>query len=170
MKKTLQIAVVAVALGFMVMPDLAYSQYGIRRRTTRRTAVVVGSAAKSAGAAQASAAQQQTAAAQQQAAASQQQAAAAEQQAAAAQQLANAASQDAAAAEQRAAAAEKEAAVAKQDLAVAQGVLPLGTVVRTRPHNCITTAVGGVEYYHCGVNYYRAVFEGNNLVYVTAKP
>ena len=163
MKKTLRIAVVAVALGFMVMPDLINAQYGIRRRTARRTAVVVGSAAKSAGAAQASAAQQQTAAAQQQATASQQQAAAAEQQAAAAQQ-------QAVDAEQRAAAAEKEAAIAKQDLALAQGVLPLGTVVRTRPQNCTTTAVGGVEYYKCGVNYYRAVFEGNNLVYVTAQP
>ena len=163
MKKTLKIAVVAVALGFMVMPDLIHAQYGIRRRTARRTTVVVGSAAKSAGAAQSAAAQQQTAAAQQQTAE-------AKQEAAAAQQLADAASEDAAAAEQRAAAAEKEAAIAKQDLAVAQGLLPLGTVVRTRPKNCVTTPVGGVEYYKCGVNYYRAVFEGNNLVYVTAKP
>ena len=156
MKKILRIAVVAVALGFMVIPDLVCAQYGIRRRTHRRTAVVVGSTAKAAGSAQAAQAQQQTAAAQQQAATSQQQAAAAE--------------QNAAAAEQRAAAAEKEAAVAKQDLAVAQGFLPLGTVVRTRPKDCVTTAVGGVEYYKCGVNYYRAVFEGNNLVYVTAQP
>ena len=156
MKKILRIAVVAVALGFMVIPDLVCAQYGIRRRTHRRTAVVVGSTAKAAGSAQAAQAQQQTAAAQQQAATSQQQAAAAQ--------------QEAAAAEQRAAAAEKEAAVAKQDLAVAQGFLPLGTVVRSRPHNCVTTPVGGVEYYKCGANYYRAVFEGNNLVYVTAQP
>ena len=163
MKKILRIAVVAVALGFTVIPDLVCAQYGIRRRTHRRTAVVVGSTAKAAGSAQAAQAQQQTAAAQQQAATSQQQATAAEQQAVAAQQ-------NAAAAEQRAAAAEKEAAVAKQDLAVAQGFLPLGTVVRTRPKDCVTTAVGGVEYYKCGVNYYRAVFEGNNLVYVTAQP
>lgn len=156
MKKTLKIAVVAVALVFTVMPDLIHAQYGIRRRTARRTTVVVGSSVKAASSAQTAAAQQQTATAQQQAAASQQQAAAAEQQAADAQQ--------------RAAAAEKEAAVAKQDLAVAQGFLPLGTVVRTRPKDCVTTAVGGVEYYKCGVNYYRAVFEGNNLVYVTAQP
>ena len=156
MKKILRIAVVAVALGFIVIPDIVCAQYGIRRRTHRRTAVVVGSTAKAAGSAQAAQAQQQTAAAQQQAATSQQKAAAAEQQAVAA--------------EQRAAAAEKEAALAKQDLAVAQGVLPVGTVVRTRPKDCVTTAVGGVEYYKCGVNYYRAVFEGNNLVYVTAQP
>ena len=163
MRKTLKIAVAGAVLALMVIPEVTYAQYGIRRRTHRRTAVVVGSTAKAAGSAQAAQAQQQTAAAQQQATASQQQAAAAEQQAAAAQQ-------QAIAAEQRAAAAEKEAAVAKQDLAVAQGYLPLGTVVRTRPKNCVTTAVGGVEYYKCGVNYYRAVFEGNNLVYVTAQP
>ena len=30
--------------------------------------------------------------------------------------------------------------------------------------------VGGEEYYYCGGNFYRAVFQGNNLVYVTAKP
>ena len=29
---------------------------------------------------------------------------------------------------------------------------------------------GGVDYYKCGVNYYRAAFQGNNLVYVTTKP
>jgi hypothetical protein len=27
-----------------------------------------------------------------------------------------------------------------------------------------------VEYYYCGGNFYRAVFQGNNLVYVTAQP
>ena len=29
---------------------------------------------------------------------------------------------------------------------------------------------GGVEYYQCGKNYYRAAFQGSQLVYVTAKP
>ncbi len=59
---------------------------GVRRRTARRTAVVVGSssaAAASSANAQAAAAQQQTAAAQQQTAEAQQQTAAAQQQAAA---------------------------------------------------------------------------------------
>ena len=42
MKRILRIGVVAVALVFMVMPDLIHAQYGIRRRTRRRTAVVVG--------------------------------------------------------------------------------------------------------------------------------
>jgi hypothetical protein len=27
-----------------------------------------------------------------------------------------------------------------------------------------------VDYYYCGGNFYRAVFQGNNLVYVTAQP
>lgn len=56
----------------------AHAVLGVRRRTRRRTAVVVGSAA----AAETAAAQQQTAAAQQETAAAQQQAAAAQQQAA----------------------------------------------------------------------------------------
>ena len=156
MKKT-EMAGVAAAVALMLVPDVLHSQAGhMHRATRRRTAVVVGSAASASGAAQASQAQQQTAAAQQQAAASQQQAVAAQQQAAAA--------------EQQAAAATKEAADARQELAVAQGLLPMGTVVRTRPAGCVSTVVGGVEYYHCGVNYYRAVFEGNNLVYVTAQP
>jgi len=30
--------------------------------------------------------------------------------------------------------------------------------------------VCGVECYYCGGNFYRAAFQGNNLVYVTAKP
>jgi len=48
--------------------------------------------------------------------------------------------------------------------------LPLGTVVSALPAGCTSTPVGGVEYYYCGGNFYRAVFQGNNLVYVTAKP
>ena len=48
--------------------------------------------------------------------------------------------------------------------------LPLGTVVSTLPAGCVATPVGGVEYYYCSGNFYRAAFQGNNLVYVTAKP
>jgi len=48
--------------------------------------------------------------------------------------------------------------------------LPLGTVVSSLPGGCTKNPAGGVEYYKCGSNYYRAVFQGNNLVYVTAKP
>jgi hypothetical protein len=48
--------------------------------------------------------------------------------------------------------------------------LPLGTVVTALPVGCTSTPGGGVEYYYCGGNFYRAVFQGNQLVYVTAKP
>ena len=48
--------------------------------------------------------------------------------------------------------------------------LPLGTVVTALPAGCTSTPVGGVEYYYCGDNFYRAVFQGNSLVYVTAQP
>ena len=48
--------------------------------------------------------------------------------------------------------------------------LPLGTVVHVLPAGCTDTPVGGVAYYYCGGNFYRAVFQGNQLVYVTAQP
>jgi len=82
-------------------------------------------------------------------------------------------SQQAAASQQEAAAAKQEAAAAKQQAAAvtaAAGPLPLGTVVPTLPAGCVSTPVGGVEYYYCGGNFYRAVYQGNQLVYVTAKP
>jgi len=50
------------------------------------------------------------------------------------------------------------------------GLLPMGRVVSTLPEGCRTMQASGVEYYHCGINYYRAVFQGNKLVYVTAQP
>jgi len=90
-----------------------------------------------------------------------------------------AASSQTAAAQQQAAAAEQEAAAAKQQAAAAKppppqpatgAPLPLGTVVNALPAGCTPTPVGGVEYYYCGGNFYRAVFQGNQLVYVTAKP
>jgi hypothetical protein len=48
--------------------------------------------------------------------------------------------------------------------------LPLGTVVSALPAGCTPTPVGGVEYYYCGGNFYRTAFQGNSLVFVTAKP
>jgi hypothetical protein len=54
--------------------------------------------------------------------------------------------------------------------AAAGKALPIGTVVTALPPGCVSTPVDGVEYYYGGGNFYRAVFEGNNLVYVTAQP
>jgi hypothetical protein len=78
-----------------------------------------------------------------------------------------AAASETAAAQQQAAAAQQQAAAAP---AAAGKPLPIGTVVSALPAGCVSTPVGGVEYYYCGGNFYRAVFQGNQLVYVTAQP
>jgi biotin carboxyl carrier protein len=149
MKTILRISVIAISLVFMLLADVSILSVKLVPEADailgvrRRTAVVASSAAHAEDAAAMSQAQQQTAAAQQQAAAAQQQAAAAKQQAAAAPAPAPAA---------------------------AGQPLPVGTVVSALPAGCVSTPVGGVEYYYCGGNFYRAVFQGNQLVYVTAQP
>ena len=81
-------------------------------------------------------------------------------------------SQQAATSQQEAATAQQQAATAQQQAAAAAAgkPLPLGTVVAALPAGCVSTPVGGVDYYSCGGNFYRAVFQGNTLVYVTAQP
>jgi hypothetical protein len=77
------------------------------------------------------------------------------------------------ASQQQAAAAQQPAAPAAPTApppAASGKPLPLGTVVSALPAGCVSTPVGGVEYYYCSGNFYRAAFQGNNLVYVTAKP
>ena len=150
MKPVLNKLVVLLAIALMVTDSFAI--LGVRRRTRRRvrrrTAVVVGTAAAASSAAATTAAQQQAATAEAEAAA---------------------AKKEAAAADQKAAAAEKEAAAAKKQ--AAGKPLPLGTVLPTAPTGCTPKAIGGVTYYVGGGNYYRAVFQGTSLVYVTvAKP
>ena len=157
MKTIPKVALVAIALVLMFIADIpllpvqlvpeAHAVFGVRRRT----AVVAGATVHAADEAQMAQSQQQAAAAQQQAAASQQQATAAKQEAAAAKQQA-------------------AAAPPAPPAAAAGQPLPLGTVVSALPAGCVSTPVGGVEYYYCGGNFYRATFQGNNLVYVTAKP
>ena len=81
--------------------------------------------------------------------------------------------QQAATAQQQSATAQQQAAPAAPSApppAAAGKPLPLGTVVTALPAGCTSTPVGGVEYYYCSGNFYRAVFQGNQLVYVTAKP
>jgi hypothetical protein len=162
MKNILKISVVAVSLLLMLLADLpllpvqlvpeAQAILGVWRRHARRWAVVGTAAVATTAAVTTAAAVSTTAAAEQQAAAAKQQAAAAQQQAAAAQHQAAAAVPPAA----------PPAAAGKP--------LPLGTVVAALPGGCASTPVGGVEYYYCGGNFYRAVFQGNSLVYVTAQP
>jgi pyruvate/2-oxoglutarate dehydrogenase complex dihydrolipoamide acyltransferase (E2) component len=143
----LGIRLVPDAHAIIGLPFTPLSFAGVARRTAFRTMMWSGAAASASSAA---AAQHQAAAAQQQAAAAQQQAAAAQQQAAAAHHQA--------------------AAAAAPPPAAAGHILPLGTVVSSLPAGCISTPVGGRDYFYCGGNFYRAAFQGNNLVYVTAKP
>jgi hypothetical protein len=153
MKTIFKISVIAVVLCSVLMVDLpflpvqavpeAQAIFGVWRRHARRWAVVGTAAVATTAAATTAAAATETAAAQQQAAAAQQQSAAAQQQAAAA---------------------------AAPPPAAAGQPLPVGTVVSALPAGCTSTPVGGVEYYYCGGNFYRAVFQGNKLVYVTAQP
>jgi hypothetical protein len=164
MKTILKAAILAPALVVMFLADVppetplqiqlvpqAHAIFGIWRRHARRWAVVGTAAVVSSESAQAAAAKEQTAAAQQQAAAAQ---------------------KAAAAAEQQAAEAKKQAAAAPPPPPpVAAGKpLPLGTVVKALPAGCTSTPVGGIDYFYCGGNFYRAVFQGNELVYVTAQP
>jgi len=157
MKNSSKIAMLGSCVVLMLLLDLpllrtvndAEAIAGVRRRTARRTAVVVGGTT----AATASAA---TASANQQAAAAQQQAATAEAEAAAAQAEAEAYKQ--------------QAADAQAAADPAGGALPIGTVVTALPAGCTPVTSGGVEYQSCGANTFRAAFQGSQLVYVTAQP
>ena len=162
MKTMHKIAVVTISLVVMLIADIpilpvqmvpdAEAIFGVRRRAFRRGAFFGASmgahAAMPYGMAYhpgPSTAQQQSATAQQQAATAQQQSATAQQQAA-------------------------RAAIPAPASVATGNPLPLGTVVSTLPGGCTSTPVGGVEYYYCGGNFYRAAFHSNTLVYVTAKP
>ena len=144
------IGLVPQAHAIIGLPFTPLSFAGVARRTAFRTMAYSSAAAAS------SAAAEQTAAAQQQAAAAQQQAAAAQQEAAVQQQAAAA----------RAAAPPPPPA----PVAASGQPLPLGTVVGSLPAGCVSTPVAGVDYFYCGGNFYRAAFQGNNLVYMTTKP
>jgi hypothetical protein len=51
------------------------------------------------------------------------------------------------------------------------GSVPIGTVVQSLPSGCAPTTIDGVRYYNCAPGvYYRAAFQGDNLVYVSAQP
>ena len=122
-------------------PLTPVSVAGVARRTTRRVVVAESSASQAAAASTTATQQQQAATAQQQAATAQQQAATAQQQAATAQQQQTAASRP-------------------------PGAPAVGAVVTALPAGCKPETRDGVEYQNCGGVYYRAAFQGNNLVYV----
>jgi hypothetical protein len=77
--------------------------------------------------------------------------------------------QQAATAQQQAATAQQQAATAQQQAAAAArppGAPAAGAVVTALPAGCKPETRNGVEYQNCGGVYYRAAFQGNNLVYV----
>jgi hypothetical protein len=160
MKPTRLIAAVVVSqvlLAAAGLPNLlATDALALRGRGA---AFAIGAAA---GSASASSAEAETAAAQQQAAAAQQQAAAAQKQAAEAEQ-------QLAAEKAKSATAPPETPAPAQAAATA-APLPLGKVVAALPPGCVSTPVSGVNYYYCGGNFYKAVYEGSTLKYVTTKP
>lgn len=47
--------------------------------------------------------------------------------------------------------------------------VPIGTVVQALPDGCQATVSKGVSYSNCGGTYYRAAFQGSNLVYVVVE-
>jgi hypothetical protein len=68
-----------------------------------------------------------------------------------------------------AASAPKPAAPPPQPVTQTASAVPLGTVVYTLPDGCTSVAVSGVSYSDCGGVFYKAAFQGNNLVYVVVE-
>ena len=81
---------------------------------------------------------------------------------------ANAVAAQAAAANAAAANANAAAAAAAAQRAAAS--LPIGTTVLYLPPNCSTTMINGVNYFNCSGVFYRAGFQGNNIVYIVSLP
>ena len=85
---------------------------------------------------------------------------------------ANAAASQAAAA--NAAAAQAAAANAAASAAAAQrapgAAVPIGTIVPNLPSGCSSIVISGVNYFNCAGVYYRAGFQGNNIVYIVSAP
>ena len=50
------------------------------------------------------------------------------------------------------------------------GAPPIGSIVTALPAGCGTVTKGGVQYSDCSGVYYRAAFQGSNLVYVVSQP
>ena len=86
----------------------------------------------------------------------------------------NAAAAHAAAAKAAAAqAAAANAAAAQAAAAAAQRAasqLPIGTMVSNLPPGCNSVVISGVDYFNCGGVFYRAGFQGNNIVYIVSQP
>jgi hypothetical protein len=67
------------------------------------------------------------------------------------------------------AAATASVAAAQPPPAPAGPAVPIGTVVQTPPAGCSTVVVNNVSYSDCKGVFYKAAFQGNNLVYVVVQ-
>jgi len=67
------------------------------------------------------------------------------------------------------AAAQQQAATAQQQAAQTAASVPAGTMVQTLPAGCSSVVKSNVNYFNCGGVYYKAAFQGNNLVYVVVQ-
>jgi len=83
---------------------------------------------------------------------------------------ASAASAQASAAAASASAAQASAAQAAAAAPAPSGAPAVGTVVAALPAGCTQVQKNGVAYSDCGGVYYRAAFQGENLVYVVQQP
>ena len=143
-------------------PLTPVSAAGVARRTTRRVVVATtatasaSASAASANAAAASAAAQPPA-----------QAAPAPPPAAAAQTAP--APQAAAPASQSTPDPQTAAPPPEQPTAKTASAVPVGTVVQALPADCRSVVSGDVNYSDCGGVFYKAAFQGNNLVYVVVE-
>ena len=84
---------------------------------------------------------------------------------------ANAAAAQAAAANAAAAqAAAANAAAAAAAAHAAASALPIGSTVPYLPPNCTSSVINGSNYFNCNGVFYRAGFQGNNIVYIVSAP
>jgi hypothetical protein len=141
----LRLGFVSDAEAIIGLPRTPLSVAGVARRTMYREAAVATTAAVTTAAATSAAAANAAAAN-----------AAAEQAAAANTAAAQAAAANAAAA----------AAAAHQ----ASSALPIGTIVPSLPPGCKSAVISGVSYSDCNGVFYRAGFQGNNIVYIVSAP
>jgi hypothetical protein len=82
----------------------------------------------------------------------------------------SAAAASAAAATSAAAANAAAASAAAQPLPAPGSAVPVGTIVPNLPSGCSSVVIGGVNYFNCAGVYYRAGFQGNNIVYIVSAP
>ena len=81
-----------------------------------------------------------------------------------------AAAQTAAANAAAAQAAAANAAAAAANAQRAAAALPIGSTVPYLPPNCNSTLINGADYFNCGGVFYRAGFQGNQVVYIVSAP